>query len=364
MNPSRLLRTFLEMVAIDSPSGEEEAMARYIAARLRSLGMDPRTDETGNVLASLPGTGPRLLLCAHMDNVPPCRGVKAVVEGDWVRSDGTTILGADDKSGVAVLLEAVETLREEGLAHLPLELAFTVREEVGLEGARALDISRMGAAWALVLDHGDPVESVVVQAPTQNSLDVTIRGRAAHAGVCPEKGISAIQAAANAIAAMPLGRLDAESTANIGIIHGGTARNIVPEEVRLQAEARSHNPSKLSAQTDLMAKTFQEKAAALGATAKVEVSRAYTGYAIPPEAPIVRRAVDAASAIGMQLLLTSTGGGSDANVFNERGIPTIIMATGYRDAHATSESQNVPAMARSAELLVQFLRQEAAGRTF
>ena len=166
MNQSRLLRTFLDMVAIDSPSGEEEGMARFLAGRLRSLGVEPRIDGAGNVLASFPGAGPRLLLCAHMDNVPPCKGVKAVVEGDWVRSDGTTVLGADDKSGVAVVLEALETLKEEGLSHLPLEVAFTVREEVGLEGAEALDTAGLGVSWGLVLDHGDPIELVVVRAPS------------------------------------------------------------------------------------------------------------------------------------------------------------------------------------------------------
>lgn len=355
MNGSRLLRTFLDMVAIDSPSGEEAAMARFVAGKLRALGIEPRTDATGNVLASLPGTGPRLLLCAHMDNVPPCRGVKAVVDGDLVRSDGTTVLGADDKSGIAVILEALETLKEEGLPHLPLEIPFTVREEVGLEGALALDFDKLGSSWGLVLDHGEPVESMVVRAPSQNSLDVTIKGRAAHAGVSPEKGINAILAAAQAIAAMSLGRLDSETTANVGTIQGGAARNIVPEEVRLQAEVRSHDPSKLKAQTDLMVRAFQDKAADLGAQAIVEVSRAYIGYSLPLDAPIVQRVVEAGKAIGMTIQLTSTGGGSDANVFNARGVPTIIMASGYRDIHSTSEVQSIEAMGRAVDLLVQIL---------
>ncbi len=357
MTSSRLLQTFLEMVAIDSPSGEESSLAGYLTGKLRALGLDPRTDAVGNVLASLGGKGPKLLLCAHMDNVPPCRGVKAVVEGDWIRSDGSTILGADDKSGVAVLLEALELLKEKDLPHLPLEIAFTVREEVGLDGARALDTAALGVAWGLVLDHGDPVEAVVVAAPTQNSLDVVIHGRASHAGVSPELGISAIQAASHAIAALPLGRLDAETTANVGTIQGGAARNIVPDEVRLQAEARSHDLKKLQAQTDLMVKTFQEKTAAMGAFASVEVSRAYTGFTISPQAPVARRVVEAGRALGMQVALTATGGGSDANVFNDRGIPTLIMSTGYRDAHATSESQSISAMERATELLVQFLRE-------
>lgn len=356
MNPSRLLRSFLDMVAIESPSGHEAAMARFVTDRLRSLGLEPGTDGAGNVLASVSGRGPRLLLCAHMDNVPPCLGVKAVVDGDWIRSDGTTILGADDKSGVAVILEALEVLREEGIDHLPLEVAFTVREEVGLEGARALDTDKLGVAWGLVLDHGEPLEDIVVRAPSQDSLEVTIRGRASHAGVAPERGVSAIQAAAQAIAAMPLGRLDHETTANVGTIQGGVARNIVPEEVRLQAEARSHDAAKLAAQTDLMVRAFQEKAAALGATARVEVSRAYAGYALSPEAPIVRRALEAGRAIGLSMQLTSTGGGSDSNIFNQRSIPTIVASTGYRDAHSTTEAQNIPAMARSAEFLVQFLK--------
>lgn len=355
MTNSRLLQTFLDVVTIDSPSGEEEALARYVAGRLRALGLDPRTDAAGNVLASLPGSGPRLLVAAHMDNVPPCHGVKPVVEGDWVRSDGTTILGADDKSAVAVVLEALEVLKEKGLSHLPLEVAFTVKEEVGLVGAAELDTAALGVSWALVLDHGGPVERVVARAPTQNSLDITIRGRAAHAGVSPERGINAIRAAAEAIAALPLGRLDHETTANVGTIQGGSARNIVPEQVHIQAEARSHDLHKLEAQTELMVKAFQEKAAAIGAEAIVEVSRAYTGYSISPEAPIARRAVDAGRAAGLEIVFAATGGGSDANVFNERGIPTIIQSTGYQDAHATTEAQSISAMATATEFLVKFL---------
>lgn len=359
MNPSRLLDTFLDLVAIDSPSGEEHAVAHYIADRLRVLGIEPRMDRSGNVLGSVAGSGPKLLLSAHMDNVPPCLGVKAIVEGDWVHSDGSTVLGADDKSGVAVLLEALETLKEEGPDHLPLELALTVREETGLEGAQALDTESLGVSCGLVLDHGDPIEAVVVQAPTQNSLDVIITGKAAHAGVSPERGISAILAAAQAIASMRLGRLDYETTANVGTIQGGTARNIVPEVVRIMAEARSHNLAKLQAQTELMVHAFQEKAAALGAVARVEVSRAYTGYHLTTEAPIVRRALAAGKALGLDIHLTATGGGSDANVFNQRGIPTVIMSTGYVDAHATTETQSISAMGRAVGLLVQILRQGA-----
>ncbi len=359
MISSRLLQSFLEMVAIDSPSGQETAMAQYVVGRLRSLGADPWLDMAGNVLASIPGTGPKLLISAHMDNVPPCLGVKAIVEGDQVRSDGTTVLGADDKSGVAVLLEALEVLKEKGLSHLPLEVAMTVREEIGLDGARALNTSKLGVEWGLVLDHGDPVEAVVVRAPTQNSLDVTIHGRAAHAGVSPERGISAVLVAAQAIASMPLGRLDQETTANVGTIQGGSARNIVPEEVHIQAEARSHDIAKLEAQTDLMSRAFRERAASVGAEARVEVSRAYTGYSLAPDAPVVRRMVDAGRAAGIQVLLTATGGGSDANIFNQQGIPTIIMSTGYRDAHATTESQSIPDMARAVDLLVEFLSEGA-----
>jgi tripeptide aminopeptidase len=282
--------------------------------------------------------------------------VKPIVEGDWVRSDGSTILGADDKSGVAVILEALTVLKEGGIPHLPLELAFTVREEVGLLGALSLDLGASKVPWGIVLDHGEPVEAMVVRAPSQNSLDVLLRGRAAHAGVEPEKGISAIRAAAEAIAALPLGRIDEETTANVGTIQGGSARNIVPEEVRLQAEARSHDPAKLQAQTERMVRAFQEKAASLGAQAQVQVSRAYTGYSLSPETEIVQRVLAAGQALGLALQLTSTGGGSDANVFNERGITTIILSSGYRDNHTTHEAQHIPSLAQSARLLVEVLR--------
>ncbi|MDO8689292.1 MAG: M20/M25/M40 family metallo-hydrolase, partial [Dehalococcoidia bacterium] len=289
MTGSRLLQVFLEMVRIDSPSGEESALARYLMDKLRATGLEPRTDAAGNVLASLKGTGPKLLLCAHMDNVPPCRGIKAVVEGDWIRSDGSTILGADDKSGVSVLLEALEVLKEKDISHLPLEIAFTVREEVGLDGARALDTAAMGVAWGLVLDHGDPVETIVVAAPTQNSLDVVIHGRASHAGVSPELGISAIQAASQAIAALPLGRLDAETTANVGTIQGGAARNIVPDQVTVVAEARSHDEAKLAAQTAKIRSAFEAAAAKHGGTVEVNVQPSYSSFSISPDAPVLQK---------------------------------------------------------------------------
>lgn len=355
IDQERLLKSFLHLVAVDSPSGQEAALTKMLADRLSDLGVDPWIDPMGNLIARIPGEGSWILLSAHMDTVPPCQGVKPVLKDGWVYTDGSTILGADDKSGIAVILEALTSLREDHRPHSSVELVFTVGEEIGLLGAKGLDPSSLNAKEGIVLDHGSPVEAMIVKAPGQNSLDVTVHGRAAHAGVCPEKGINAIQVASEAISRMPLGRIDDETTANVGTIKGGNARNIVPELVEIRAEARSHDEDKLHIQTQRMIKAFQEAASQYGATVDLDVARAYFPYVIPLEAPIVQRSLKASRSLETDLQLQATGGGSDANVFNQKGITTIILSTGYHDNHTTSERIRLSDMVKSAALLAGIL---------
>src|SRR5437667_1947801 len=293
----RLQALFLELVAIDSLSRREGRIAERLAHELRELGAEAEFDdagqhvggETGNLIGRLPGTtgAPALLLCAHMDTVEPGAGVRPIVEGDVIRSDGTTVLGGDDKSGVAIICECVRVCRERGLSHPPLDVVFTICEEVGLLGAKHLDLSRVRARRALVFD-SDAGGLACPRAPGANAIEAVVRGRAAHAGLAPERGVSAIQVAAEAIAAMRLGRIDPETTANLGISTGGRAVNIVPGGVPVRGGARSHDLARLTTQTEHMRACFAEAAARHpGAAAEVTVTRQYDPMAVPDDAPIM-----------------------------------------------------------------------------
>lgn len=365
MPPDDLLELFCRLVRIPSPTGSEREVAVHVTTYLRDLGLDCTTDdahqhceaECGNLFAFLPANTPGqpvILLNAHLDTVVHEGGIEPVPEGDCLRSAGDTILGADDKAGVALILLAVRRLIEQDLPHGDLWLVFTVAEETGLWGAQHLDFARLDP-WpemGFVLDGGRQPGKMTTAAPSAASLDVAITGCAAHAGVCPEEGISAIQVAAQAIAALQLGRLDPETTANVGTISGGSARNIVPEHCFLRAEARSHSEAKLAAQVEHMRACFVEAARAAGAQVEVKVERSYTAFALAENAPVVRRAAEAARRVGLDPVTERGGGGSDANVFNERGIPSLIMATGAMDVHTPQERLSLPAARQCLEWLL------------
>jgi tripeptide aminopeptidase len=356
----RLQRLFLELVQIDSLSRREGRIAERLAREMRELGADVVFDdaakavggEVGNLIAHVPGSvdAPALLLCAHMDTVEPGTGVKPVVEDDVIRSDGTTVLGGDDKSGVAIVCETVRAAREAKLRHPPIDVVFTICEEVGLLGAKHLDVARLRARRGLVFD-SDAVGCAFTRAPGANHLEIVVRGKAAHAGMAPERGTSAIQVAAEAIAAMRLGRLDAETTANLGIISGGRAVNIVPDEVRIRGEARSHDPERLAAQTEHMRRCFADAAARHpGATAEVTVHRQYEPMSVPDDAPIMRLVVAAAKRVGRTVEPAGMGGGCDANVLNRRGFEVVNLGTGMHDIHTTGEWLRVSDMVAAAEV--------------
>jgi tripeptide aminopeptidase len=348
----RLLDVFLDLVRIASPSGQEEEVAAYVRSYLEDLGIGVESDQAGNLYAYVEGDGTPLAFTAHMDTVVPCEGVTPVVEDGIVRSDGTTILGADDKSGIAAILEAVTVLPEANVTHRPLDLLFTVQEEIGLFGAKAVEVDRLRARMAIGLDAEGEQGTLVVSAPGQNSLEAVVHGKAAHAGVEPEKGISAIRIAAEAIAAMPLGRIDEETTANIGVISGGKATNIVPDCVRIKGEARSRDEAKLASQTDAMVAALQGSAKAAGADVDVEVVRAYEAYRLLEDDPLVELVGAAMRSLGQAPRYKVTGGGSDANVFNARGLRTAQISTGMSEVHTTSESIAVKDLVAAAALLL------------
>ncbi len=373
----RMIETFLDLVRIDSPSYEEREIAERLMGQLKTLGGEVMMDDVGkrikgnagNVLARFPGTGRgrAVLLSAHMDTVMPGRGVKPIREKDRIRSDGSTILGADDKSGLTIILEVLRALRERTLPHPPIEVAFTICEETGLIGAKEMDLGRLTARDGLVLDSG-PANSLFTRGPAADRLEFTVHGVAAHAGVCPEEGISAIRVAAEAISKMKLGRIDPETTANIGLIQGGTAVNIVPDKVVIRGEARSHDESKLSAQSAHMSQCFHEATEAhflklkdktVQARVEAHISRDYNRMNLGEEAPVVRWVMAAAQSVDAKIGCAKTGGGCDANVFNSRGRCIANLGTGMRDIHTTHEYLLLDEFTQTARVVLSMLQHAA-----
>lgn len=359
IDESRLVACFMDLVRIDSPSGQEEAVGAHVMELLRALGARVERDAIGNVFAQLDGQGEALLINAHLDTVVPGSGVQPVLEDGIIRSDGRTILGGDDKSGVAIALEAVRAAQGQGMALPPLDILFTVQEEVGLRGSKAFDMRRLRARAGIGLDSGGPVGTIVVSAPSQDQLEVVVHGVASHAGAMPEKGVSAIEVAADAICHMPLGRIDEETTANIGVIAGGQATNIVCDRVELRGEARSRSAGKLAAQTQAMVAAIEQAAARRGVSADVEVRHEYTAYQLGPEEPILQLLAAAAREVGIEPTYIATGGGSDANIFNAAGIRITNFSTGMDQVHTTHEQIAVADMVRAAEWLLACLRLQA-----
>ncbi len=379
VNRDRYVQHFLDLVRIDSHSRKEGAIMRRLQADLEALGATLEYDgagaavggEIGNLIARVPGTrsgAPPLFLNAHVDTVVPGEGVKPRVEGDVVRTDGTTVLGGDDKSGVAVIVEVLRALREEGVPHGDLDVVFTICEEVGLLGAKHLDYGRIRAREGIALDSDNPNE-IITEAPAACRLEFRVHGLAAHAGVRPEAGISAIRIASEAIARMRLGRLDAESTANVGIVEGGKATNIITDFVQVKAEARSHDERKLARQVAHMQRRFQRAAARHtvardGATVagRVEetVTRDYPRMRLAQDLRIVQLISEAGRRLGRTISLRRTGGGLDANIFNERGITVATFGTGQHENHTLSEYLDIPQSLRAAELMLECIRLNAA----
>src|SRR5205823_10903536 len=283
------------------------------------------------------GGGRRLFFCAHLDTVPPAGPIEPVLDDGVVRNSAGTILGADDKSAVAVMLEATRRVVAENRPHAGIELLFTPKEEVGLRGADAFDASRLAARVGYVYDHAGPVGEVILGAPYQRKLDVVFRGRSAHAGMYPEEGRSAIAAAARAIADLRLGRLDDETTANVGEIEGGTARNVVPEHCRFLAEARSHDERKLADVVQEMLETVTFAATLVECEVETQVEGSARGYRFRRDDLPVRIAARALERSGRAPSYILSGGGADANVFNERGLQCVNLANGMTDIHTPDE---------------------------
>lgn len=369
VNKQRLVEEFLELIQIDSPSSKEGAVAKILVDKLKNLGFDVYIDEagvkaggeTGNVIATLKGNRPgkTVLFSSHMDTVSPGEGVKPIIDevNGIIKSDGTTVLGSDDKGGIAAILEAVRIIKENNIEHGDIQIVFSIWEEGGLFGAKYLDYSKINPDFAFVLDSGGAPGQIIVKAPAQDKISVKIKGKPAHAGLVPEEGISAIMVASRAIENMNLLRIDEETTANIGTIKGGVATNIVMPELDILAEARSLDNSKLDAQTKHMVDTFKKAAADFGAEIEIETERMYGAFSVDENDEIVNMLKKVFSNMGMEAKVASTGGGSDTNILNANGIKAVNLGIGMKKAHTLEEYIAIEDLINSARMVVEIVKE-------
>jgi tripeptide aminopeptidase len=366
----RLHSTFETLCRLESPTRQERSVADWLTRELRDMGLEVDEDQagadtgsnSGNLHARIPGRATRsLMLCAHMDTVPLTAPVEPVFrEGGWENS-GDGILGADNKSAVAALVETARRLTTGPAPDLGVELVFTVCEENGLNGAKAFDVSRLSSEFGYVFDHASPLGEIILASPSLVTIVAEIRGRAAHAGLHPEDGASAIVAAARALSEMPHGRLDGETTVNIGTIAGGTATNVVAERCRVEIEVRAIEPGRVEEVVTSVIDHLQDGVDAAACDLDVTAQRLFTGYRLRAAEPAVELARPALTAIGYQPQMISSGGGSDANAFRAGGFPCVNLANGTERAHEPTERVSGQALEGGLELVLALLHQAAAG---
>ena len=367
INENRLVKLFLDLCMVNAPALQEKDCVDWMKSYLTEHSLDFFEDEAGKVLGGnannlivrLPGTlpdAPRIYLSAHFDTVEPTAGL-AIEEVDGVfRSKSDTILGADDKGGMAPAIEALLTLRESGEPHGDIYLLLSVAEEIGLQGADALKIQELGIDFGFVLDTGPPVGSYVTRTANHDKLDIFLKGIPAHAGKDPENGVNAIQVVADAVSGMRLGRIAEETTANLGVIEGGSGTNVVCSFVKINAEARSTDPKILNEQIAHMKGRFIDAAKKWGAQVEFNHVHHYSSYHIDAESPVVRVAQQASRNLGLDPVLRTTLGGSDANIYNAKGVPSIVVATGMQKIHTHDEFISRSDLIKTAELSLEILR--------
>lgn len=375
INQQRLVDRFMHIVQIDSPSSQERDMADFLLNEMRQLGFDVEEDNAGqklrdeqgqhdeltsggpagNVIARKKGTQPDaapVLFAAHMDTVVSNSGVNAQEQDGVIKTDGKSILGADDKAGVAALLEAAAVLQEQKYSHGPLEFVFTIAEESGLHGARLLDKTKLQAEYGFVMDSGGPPDEVIGSTPTEVDITVKIYGRAAHSGVNPEDGISAIAVAGLALTKFKIGKIDDKTSVNIGIIKGGDKTNIVCDLVEMYGEVRSRDQGALKDQLKLIRSACNAASEQFGARFEMEEKPIFSGFELTEEDPVVQLAFTGIKKAGMQPKLTSRGGGSDTNMFNAEGIPSVNLGVGAAKNHSNDENVAVEDLAAAAKTVL------------
>lgn len=346
----RLAQTFLDLVKIDSPSGEEQKIADEVTKRLKALGGIVERDSYGNIIAKFKGVGEPFMINAHLDTVEPGRGIKPMIHGDKITSDGRTILGGDPKTGIAEILEALTSLKEEKQSHVPLEIVFTLSEEIGLKGAINLDYSKLTAKRGITFDGENDVATITTSAPGYNRVEVTIIGRGAHAGAEPEKGISAIKIGAEIISKLEVGRIDHETTANVGLIEGGNALNAVPERLHFKAEIRSRSLQKLEKHSLHFEEVFNAVMQKYpGAKIELKIVREFDPYLFEENHRVIQMAKKALAQLGLKVKLEPTGGGTDVSIFHTHGIEAVCVGVGDYKAHTTREYALISEMLEAAQ---------------
>ena len=372
VNKKRLIESFMELVKVDSVSKKEKEVADFLVKKLKDLGLEVIVDRagekaksnSGNIIARLRGNIKKatpIMFSAHMDTVVPGKNIKPICDGEKIVSSGKTILGADDKAAIAALLEALHIIKENNIPCGDIEIVFSICEEIGLKGAKNLDISSLNAKLGFVLDAGGQVGEIINAAPSQNSLEIIIYGKSAHAGANPEEGINAIQVTGFALSRMKLGRIDEETTANIGIISGGRATNIVPDKVTLKGEVRSRSEEKLEKYTEQLKKITKDTAQEFKAKAEVKINKEYYCYNLSSDDQVVKIAMKAAKDMGLQPELCPSGGGSDTNVFNKKGFPAVDLGIGMEKVHTVDEYILVKNLKNTVEYVLSIINTVASG---
>lgn len=378
ISKERMTEHLMNLIRIDSPSKKEKDVALMLEEDMQKLGAECIFDDVGekiegnigNLIVKVKGNNdaPTFFLSSHMDTVAPGLGIKPRIENGIMRSDGTTILGSDDKSGVSIIVEVIKTLKEQNIPHGDIEVAFTICEEIGLLGAKYIDTSLFKSKYGIVLDSSTP-KRLVLKCPTSDVAVFKVYGLEAHAGLCPENGINSIKIVSDAIANMKIGRIDHETTSNIGIIAGGVATNIIPNYVMVKGEARSHNNDKLDKEIAHMCKCFNDAAEkysivldgkTIKPTVKIEIERVYEKMDVSPEAKITKMVDEAVANLGHEIEHHTTGGGCDANYFNNMGIECVNLGTGMYELHTVNEHVIMDEFYRSADIVLETLKLNAS----
>lgn len=374
IDKERVLQEFIELVAIPSSGRAERQIADALKRKLTEIGLAVEEDATGakiggnagNLIARLPGTvagAPCIMLSAHMDSVEPCSGIRPQRKDGVITSAGDTILGADCKSGIVPVLEALRVIQAEKMPHGEILVVFSVAEEGGLNGAKNIDPAKIRADFGYALDGSGVPGVITTMAPGQNHLQLIVHGKTAHAGLEPEAGVNAIVLAGKALAEMPQGRIDFETTCNVGLIKGGVATNIVPDRVEIAVEARSRNQDKLTSLTEEIVAAFSATVEKNGGQVECQVTKKYDPYVLAEDSLVIRSAVQAAKAAGLSPVLEGSGGGSDANFFNRYGVPNAVLGTGMSKVHTKEEFIREEHLFQTTEWVLQLIKQTAHLKT-
>ncbi|MCD4761856.1 M20/M25/M40 family metallo-hydrolase [bacterium] len=355
IKPKQITKTFVDLVKIDSLSGKERKVAAYIIKYLKNFGIKSGRDSYGNVIARIPGKGEPFILSAHMDTVQPGIGIKPIIKKGIIKSNGTTILGADDKAGITAILEAVKECEKRKLQHRPLELIFTREEEIGCVGAKQLNFKKLKAKEGLAIDSASPLGHITLAEPFIYIIEIWVKGRAAHGGAHPEKGIDALHIAAKALSEIKLGRINKSTTANMGIIEGGTAFNTVPENIYIKGDVRSHFLKQAQQQVDIINKAFKKQVRLKKARLKFKATLTFNGFNYLKSDRLIKKIANLNKEMKFRTVFERSGGASDASIFAGKGIKVINISYGGRGGHTTKETIKVRELTRLTEFIIKFI---------